>query len=131
MYGIGGVVSLGIALLISIAILFSEEEKDYTNIIPLILIFAIPGIILCLMTWMNQITLNSEEIIQRNMWGKTKSIKIHEIKSITFNPISLYLKINDGIVIIKCHDHLKGIEEIINTMTERTGITRNQMKYIK
>ena len=83
------------------------------------------------MVWMNKITLNSQRIVQRNMWGKIKTIELNEIKSIKFNRFSLYLKISNGEKVIKCHDHLVGIEEIINMLNEKTNITRNQIGYIE
>lgn len=96
MYGVGGVISVAIGLLIFTAILFSEKEIDYSDMIPVILMFIVPGIILCLMTWMNKITLSDNQITQRNLWGKIRIINLNEIESVRFNKISLCLNISNS-----------------------------------
>lgn len=130
-YGIGGIVPFIISLIIIVAIVANDEPTDSTDAIVFVVAFSFLGLIMCLMTWMNKVTLNSEEITQRNMWGKTTTIKMNEIKSIRFSRISLYLKISDDEKLIKCHDHLVGIEEILDTLSEKTGMTRSQMGYIE
>lgn len=127
LYGIVGIIPLIISLIISIATIADIENIDLANIIPIIVLFTSLGIIMCLMTWMNKITLNSNEIIQRNMWGKTISIKLDEIKSIKFNRVSLYLNIRDGKEKIKCHEHLKGFQEIVKKLSDKTEMSEAEM----
>ncbi|MGY6649735.1 hypothetical protein [Wenyingzhuangia sp. IMCC45574] len=131
MYGVGGIISVGISLLISIAILFSENEIEYSNIIPVILMFIVPGIILCLMTWMNKITLSDNKITQRNLWGKIRIINLNEIESVKFNKISLYLNISDSHTTVKCHEHLIDFERIITEISKKTELTKSQMGFIE
>tara|TARA_R100000935_G_scaffold18989_1_gene36607 strand:+ start:1823 stop:2347 length:525 start_codon:yes stop_codon:yes gene_type:complete len=130
-YGIGGIFSLIITIIIITSIFLSNENINLFTVASLIILFSTLGIIMILMVWMNKIYLNPKKITQRNMWGKIKTIEMSEIKSIKFNKVSLYLKISDGEKIIKCHDHLVGIEEILNTLSEKTNITRNQMGYVE
>lgn len=131
LYGIGGVVPLIISTIIIVATIFDSNNTNLFNSTVLVCLFSSLGLIMCLKVWMNRISMNSEEIVQRNMWGKIKTIKMNEIRSIKFNRFSLYLKISDGKKTIKCHDHLVGIEEILNMLTEKTNITRKQMGYIE
>ena len=127
LYGIGGIIPLGICAIIIVASIFKKESSNLSNIIPIILLFAFLGIMMCLMVWMNKISMNGEEIIQRNMWGKIKTIKLNEIDSINFDKVFLHLNISDNHNKIKCHEHLIGFDEIISNISNKTQITKAEM----
>ena len=134
MYGIGAIISLLIPIIIITAFIIEKDSIDNNDILngmPIIILFSTFGTIMSLMVWMNKIYLNPNKITQRNMWGKIRTIEMREIKTIKYDNVFSYLEISDGDKVIKCYDYLVGIEEILNTLSKQTNMTRKQMGYNK
>ena len=127
LYGIIGIISVSISFIVIIASLIEFTLENLTTKLFLILLFGGLGLPLILMTWVNKVIIDPTEIIQRNMWGKIKTIKLKEIQKIKFNNILSELVINDENNKIRCHENLIGFNDLVSRLSRSTNISKKEM----
>jgi len=126
LYGIIGLISIGIGLIPLIAGLVDFSIETLKTVAFLFLLFGGLGMVLVLMTWVHKIMISGEIIIQKNMLGKIKTVKFSEIEKIRFNNITNELIIKSSNGKIRCHENLVGFDQLVNTLVEKTDFKREE-----
>jgi hypothetical protein len=127
-YLIIGLFSICVSLAVVIAGTFTANQDEIIFVILIATLFLSLGIPLFLIGKNFKLVITTKELIHTNIFGKTKSIKWEEIKSISFGKISLELKIKTDLVKIKIHQHSVGFPYLIDTIESKTNYTKKSMR---
>lgn len=113
--GIIGVLSViaGIATAIYGFLWGDYQTQDFWWILLGVVLMVGLGIPLILVTWIQEIRLDDEAIVQRTLLGKIRKIHYEEIEAITFGLLSQQLKITKGSTHIKCHRYTIGFADLL------------------
>ncbi|WP_224997042.1 hypothetical protein [Cesiribacter sp. SM1] len=85
------------------------------------------GILLMLWTWVFEIKINEQEIIQRSRTGKESSLKWTDVKQVSFDSLSLQVTLTDGVKKIKCHQHSDGFEKLVAQIKTKLNLDRQEL----
>ena len=108
-------------------VLYHNNESG-TNLKRLVLsLFLWLGVIIILWTWVYEIRINDEKILQRSRLGKETSISWADVKNVTFDTLSLEVTITDGTKKIKCHQHSFGFELLLDKIKMKMNIDSQQL----
>ena len=132
-YGYMGVIGLGVFIGVIITALKQIIPKGMPSIDLIIVasLVILPllwlSLVLIMWTWVFEIRLNEEEIVQRGMLGKLSAIKWSEVKNVSFDSLSLQVTIKDGVNKIKCHQHSDGFEKLVKLINEKLNLNRQEL----
>lgn len=122
--GIVAVVGFGFALIYSAGEL---QENEVIWVTSMGVLFMFLGLLLILKGFVFRILIKEDGLEQISLWGKQTNMKWNEIEAIRFGKVSQNLVIKSKTGKVTAHNHLVGFQFLVDTLQEKTGITRKDM----
>lgn len=126
--GLAGVIGVGASALEQLVYQGFPSIELMIAIVIMLIVFAGLGVLLILQTWVFEIRVNEQEIIQRSRMGKETSVQWTEVKDVKFSSLSLELAITDGVKKVKCHQHSVGFEKLIEQIKLKVNLDIQQLR---
>lgn len=118
---LGFISAIGGFVFLLFGVLYSKPGEE-AIVLCMFFVFEALGVPLILAGLMIKIVLTPTAIKQTNLIGKEKEIKWREINSLSFDKITLELKIKSKFTTIKAHQHMVGYPYLAKEIIERTGL---------
>ena len=125
-YRIIGYLALLMTLILSIGILLNEEDAILIVFLSW-LVFGSLGVYLLLWYYKHEVKFDPEGLEVSSWLGKVQDLQWSEIDDIRFAPLSGQIKMKGNGKTLKIHQHLVGLNTLLELMEEKTIFKKDQL----
>ena len=126
-YGILGLAATGLGFGLLLFGLFDFKSEDIAAFFGLFLLFAGLGTPLILYRYVYKVVVTPQGLVERTIFGKSKSINWSAINTVKYNAMMMKLTVSDGITTLSCYAHLVGFNNLTQALEMHLKKTRAEM----